>query len=95
MGDPRFHALLAEIAALHDRKSADYSPQSDPLRNFKASADVGVRPYLGILTRLGDKWGRIATFAKSGALQNESARDSHVDSAVYHLLAILLLEDET
>jgi hypothetical protein len=25
---------------------------------------------------------------------NESVRDSHIDSAVYHLLAVLLLEDE-
>lgn len=93
-GDPRFYRLLDEIANLHARKSADYSPAADPLKNFRAAADVGVRPYAGVLTRLGDKWGRIATFAKSGQLQNESARDSHIDSAVYHLIAVLLLEDE-
>lgn len=93
-GDPRFYALLTEIAALHGRKSGDYSPGSDPLANFKGSAEFGVRPYLGILTRLRDKWGRLCTFAKGGEPMNESARDSHIDSAVYHLLAILLLEDE-
>lgn len=93
-GDARFYRLLDEIANLHARKSQDYSPGTDPLANFKASAEVGVRPYLGILTRLRDKQGRIQTFAKSGQLQNESARDSHIDSAVYHLLAIILLEDE-
>jgi hypothetical protein len=93
-GDPRFYRLLDEIANLHARKSKDYSPAADPLKNFRASADYGVRPYLGVLTRLGDKAGRIATFARSGELQNESARDSHIDSAVYHLIAVLLLEDE-
>jgi hypothetical protein len=93
-GDPRFYRLLDEIANLHAKKSQDYSPSHDPLKNFKASADYGVRPYLGVLTRLGDKAGRIATFARSGQLQNESARDSHIDSAVYHLIAVLLLEDE-
>jgi hypothetical protein len=93
-GDPRFYRLLDEIANLHARKSKDYSPAADPLKNFRSSADYGVRPYLGVLTRLGDKAGRIATFARSGELQNESARDSHIDSAVYHLIAVLLLEDE-
>lgn len=93
-GDPRFYALLDQIAELHARKSQDYAPQADPLLNFRATADFGVRPYLGVLTRLRDKWGRICTFAQSGQLQNESARDSHIDSAVYHLLAVLLLEDE-
>lgn len=94
-GDPRFYRLIDEIASLHARKSQDYAPGADPLANFKASAGVGVRPYSGILTRLLDKWGRIATAAKGGALLNESLRDSHIDSAVYHLLAVLLLEDET
>lgn len=93
-GDPRFYRLIDEISALHARKSQDYAPGMDPLANFKASAGVGVRPYSGILTRLLDKWGRIATAAKGGALVNESLRDSHIDSAVYHLLAVLLLEDE-
>jgi hypothetical protein len=93
-GDPRFYRLLDEIANLHARKAQDYSPASDPLKNFRSAAEFGVRPYAGVLTRLGDKWGRIATFAKSGQLQNESARDSHIDSAVYHLIAVLLLDDE-
>jgi hypothetical protein len=93
-GDPRFYALLEEIAALHARKASDYSPGADPLANFRGSAEVGVRPYLGILTRLRDKWGRLCSFARGGVPLNESVRDSHIDSAVYHLLAILLLEDE-
>jgi hypothetical protein len=93
-GDPRFYRLLDEIANLHARKSSDYSPGSDPLANFRASAEFGVRPYLGILTRLRDKWGRLVTMAKGGTPMNESARDSHIDSAVYHLIAVLLLEDE-
>ncbi len=93
-GDPRFYRLLDELAALHERKSQDYSPGADSLRNFRGAADVGVRPYLGLLTRLRDKWERICTAAKGGVLLNESLRDSHQDAAVYHIIAILLLEDE-
>jgi hypothetical protein len=51
-GDPRFYRLLDEIANLHARKSQDYSPASDPLKNFRSAADFGVRPYAGVLTRL-------------------------------------------
>jgi hypothetical protein len=94
-GDARFYALIDEIAALHGRKSLDYAPQSDPLANFKGSMEFGLRPYLGILTRLRDKWGRICQLAQGATAQNESVRDSHIDSAVYHLLAVLLLEDES
>jgi hypothetical protein len=93
-GDPRFHALLAELGALHDRKSADYATSVDPLANFRECASFGLRPYHGLLCRIADKWRRVQSFSHTGALRNESIRDAHMDSAAYHLIAILLLEDE-
>ena len=93
-GDPRFYALLDRLAAIHAAKSHDYATQANPLANFDAAATLGVRPYLGVLLRLSDKWARIQTFATEAKLLNESIEDAHLDSAAYHLIAILKLWDE-
>jgi hypothetical protein len=93
-GDPRFYALLDEIADLHSRKSHDYAPQDDPLLNFKATSALGVRPVVGVLVRMTDKWNRIAQLVKGKTPKNESLRDSLVDLAVYSLLTVILLAEE-
>ena len=36
-GDPRYHALLREMAELHNKKSADYGLGADFLANVRAS----------------------------------------------------------
>jgi hypothetical protein len=92
-GDPRFYALLEEIASLHSRKNHDYAPDDDPLYNFRRAARVGVEPWRGVLTRMTDKWSRIEELSKGKTPQNESLRDSLVDNAIYSLLAIILLEE--
>ena len=63
-GDPRFYALLEEIASLHSRKNHDYAPDDDPLYNFRRAARVGVEPWRGVLTRMTDKWSRIEELSK-------------------------------
>ncbi len=93
-GDPRFYKLLDEIANLHSDKNHDYSPNDDPLHNFRRTARLGVEPYVGILCRMVDKWSRIEELSKCDKIaKNESLRDSLIDNAVYSLIAVLLLEE--
>lgn len=93
-GDPRFHALLAEMGALHDRKQADYGRGQDPLANVRASAEFGVPPWVGAVLRANDKVHRIKSMIQNGRLENESVEDSLMDVAVYMLLARILRDEE-
>lgn len=92
-GDPRFYALLNEIAELHSRKNHDYAKSDEPLSNFNRSRALGVEPWRGVLVRMADKWSRIEQLAGGKVAKNESLRDSLIDLAVYALIDILLLED--
>lgn len=93
-GDPRFYALLEEIAALHSGKSHDYTPAGDPLANFKRAERFGVPAWKGALIRMGDKFGRLEQLGGNGKTPaNESMRDTLIDLAVYALLCVLLLDD--
>jgi hypothetical protein len=92
-GDPRFYALLEEIAKLHSAKNHDYSKAGEPLSNFRKCEAFGIPAWKGVLVRLSDKWSRLEQLAGGKEPKNESMRDTLVDTAVYSLLAILLLED--
>lgn len=90
----RFHELLEEIGALHDRKQADYGRDSDPFFNIRQSTRWGVEPWIGALLRADDKMGRLSNLAQNGGeLQNEPIEDSLMDIAVYALIALVLRED--
>lgn len=91
--NPKFHALIAEISALHDAKSHDYSEDEDPLSNLRDAKSIGVDPVKGVLVRLTDKWSRIKQLSRGKVPKNESLRDSLIDNAVYSLLAIVLLDE--
>lgn len=93
-GDPRFHALLKEIGALHDKKQEDYGTDEDPFANVRASSEWGIKPWVGAMNRAGDKVKRLKKYAKDGRLANESARDSFLDNAVYTLIALILHDEE-
>ena len=90
----RFHALLAEAAALHDRKQADYGAGDDPFANVRASEDWGIPGWVGAMVRLSDKVRRLQSLAGKGHLVNEAAVDSFMDIAVYALIARVLYEQE-
>lgn len=92
-GDPRFYALLDEIARLHSAKNHDYAQGDSPLSNFKISETLGVAAWKGCLIRMSDKWSRITRLAGGITPKNESLRDSLIDLAVYSLLTVLLWED--
>jgi hypothetical protein len=91
-GSQRFHELLEEIGALHDKKQADYGKDTDPFANVRASDEWGLAPWVGAMIRLNDKVKRLQTFARKGSLKNESAKDSMLDIAVYALIAYVLYE---
>lgn len=94
-GDPRFHALLAEIAELHDKKQEDYGRTTDPFANVRASEEWGIPAWVGALIRLNDKVRRLQKLSQSGSLANESAEDSMRDIAVYALIALVLYRERS
>jgi len=92
-GDARFHALLAEIAELHDKKQQDYGRTADPFANVRATEEWGMPGWVGAMMRLNDKVRRLQKFAQVGSLANESAEDSMRDIAVYALIALILYRE--
>lgn len=94
VGDPRFHALLKEIGDLHDKKQKDYGVATDPFANVRGSADWGIAPWVGAMIRANDKIKRLQKYAREGSLENETARDSFMDLAVYALIALVLHDEE-
>ena len=92
-GDPRFYKLLDEIGELHSRKSYDYTPEGDPLANFKRSEKMGVPAWKSCLIRMGDKFGRLEQLASGKDAKNESMRDTLIDLAVYSLLCVVLRDE--
>jgi hypothetical protein len=89
-----FSEVLAEMQAMHDKKSQDYGVQADPFANVRASEDFGIPGWLGTIVRLNDKITRIKSFAKNGSLANESLRDSLIDIAVYGAIAVALYDQQ-
>lgn len=91
----RFHELLEEAGALHDKKQADYGKGDDPFANVRASEEWAVAGWVGAMVRLSDKVRRLQSLRGKGSLANESAIDSFMDIAVYALIALVLYEQET
>ena len=90
----RFLELLAEMAALHRSKSADYGSDVDPLANIRSGAEfVGIEPWRGCMVRIADKVQRLRTYCRTGSLVHEGVTDSLLDLAAYSLLAIVLHEE--
>jgi hypothetical protein len=89
----RFHAILAELGALHDKKQADYGRANDPFANVRASEDFGIEGWVGALVRATDKLRRLQKAAQGGTLANEGVIDSLNDAAVYFIIARVLYEE--
>ena len=95
-GHPRFYEILEQMKELHSRKNHDYAGTSDPLKNLRACERLELKPFMGVMVRLQDKWSRLEEFVKSGSLmvKNESVIDTLLDNAVYSVLAIILYEEQ-
>ena len=94
-GAPRFHEILKELGAMHDKKQSDYGSAADPFQNVRASQAFGVPSWIGCMIRANDKMVRIQKAARSGKLYNESLEDSLRDLAVYSIIGLCLLEEAT
>jgi len=89
----RFHELLNELGALHDRKQADYGRDDDPFANVRGSEEWGITAWIGAMVRAQDKVRRLQSLVRNGELRNESAEDSLRDLAVYAIIALVLYEE--
>lgn len=88
-----FWQVLAEIAAMHDKKQADYGRTDDPFANVRASEDFGIPGWVGCMTRANDKMRRLQKAARGGTLANESVEDSLLDLAVYSVIGLVLYRE--
>lgn len=88
IGNPKYHAVIQRITALHDRKAHDYAQSANPYSNFEYAATVSERfldPVDRVFaTMVGIKLARIAELRGAGKTpQNESLRDSFDDLTNY------------
>jgi len=90
----RFHDLLAEAGALHDKKQKDYGSSDDPFFNLRDGSEFGIPPWVVAMSKGNDKMVRIKNYAKTGTLANEGVEDSFMDLAVFALIARVLWEEE-
>ena len=90
----RFHDILNELGALHDKKQLDYGTPTDPFANVRGSLDWGITPWVGALVRASDKFKRLQKFARHGKLANEAVEDSFRDLAVYAIIVLVLFEEQ-
>ncbi len=97
----RFHAILAGLGELHDKKQEDYGTSEDPFANIRAteqwccpSCRTPIPAWLGALIRLNDKVVRLKAFTANGKLANEGVIDSMRDIGVYAPIAQVMWEEQ-
>lgn len=93
MADP-FPDVLKELEQLHNQKAADYGSDDDPYANIRASAEVGIEPWVSAFLRLNDKIMRVKSFIKRGNLFNESLADNLIDISVYSVIMLIMFRDK-
>ncbi len=83
---------------LHNRKNSAYAgaDNRDALANFRMSEVFGIKPFMGCLVRISDKYIRITNLARkpSNEQVGESIVDTLMDLAVYCLIAVCLYEEQ-
>jgi len=86
-----------EINALMDQKNSDYTAGGSVFSNFEATEDIGVPALNGLIIRMLDKFQRVKSFAKSGALavEGEGVDDAFKDLIGYCLIALGMRESSS
>ena len=97
-GSPdRIPALLEEIAALHDKKSADYTGggDADPLDNYKQMIDLGMDPWLYVFCRATEKFSRAKSWVRRRSYQcSDTFREELIDMALLFLIITALIDEQ-
>ena len=83
--NPKFDAILAEMAQLHARKNHDYAKDSNPYSNFEEAAlTAGCSVDTVFLVLIGIKLARLRELLSAGKTPtNESVADSRLDLTTY------------
>jgi hypothetical protein len=94
--NPHFTRLLAEMAALHQRKNHDYASDANPFSNFEFAATHAGLPVLAVFdVMLGIKQARLNELLSTGKTPaNESVRDNLLDHAMYSALRVACYDRE-
>lgn len=88
----RFEEITLDLVTLHRQKASAYGD------NLTRVERIGVRPSVGVLIRMMDKWSRIENLTRAAVegasidTGDESLIDSARDLASYAILLIELLE---
>lgn len=87
--------LHEQMLELVRAKNADYTAGGGPFANFKASAEYGVDPMVGLSIRVGDKIKRLQSFCKLGNLEvrGEGVEDIFKDLIGYSWIALGMLHE--
>jgi hypothetical protein len=93
-----FENVIHEMVELQRLKSEDYATEGDILKNMREVVQMlGIKEYTVVEdcnAMVHRKSARINNLRGRSA-RNESVRDSYVDRAVYAILAIVALDEET
>ena len=91
---PDLLKVVHKMVETHVSKDHDYA-EKEPLGNLRASIDLGIEPWRGVMCRMGDKFHRIESLtAKGVAMVAESIEDAMLDLAIYTLICDILLDPE-
>lgn len=87
----RFKEITDEMLSITTSKNNDYGGHTDPWKNFRTFGRKG------ILVRIGDKFSRLCTaiWEEREFKVKETLRDTILDLAVYCIILICWIEDET
>lgn len=85
--NPHFKAILDEMLELHDRKSHDYSEDSNVYSNFEFSAQLANTTVMQVFQVLiGVKLARLGQLLVGKVPKNEGLEDTLMDLCVYCVL---------
>lgn len=90
-GSPEFYKLLDEAAEIHNKKSADYATNTDPLGNYRYAGELAKRfndpTDAGLMGRFAEKLQRVINLEGKSPV-NESIEDTENDMLVIIALFI-------
>lgn len=92
----RFNDILARMSAITQSKNSNYAVAEDAFQNFRLIEHVSngrITTTDGLLTRMSDKFQRLANLLGGVENQHESVDDNCIDLAVYTI--ILLIHEES